>query len=465
MNIYHSLGSLELGDGDITALDATSLISMPNLVDFSLTSEDWNMNFPTINSENSVSISTFEELFENPMMGQSIIWTESMRDHVPIDLQQGVFQNADNEFSFATNNSIYSVPVDDSEDLLAPTDLREESYSRDQLESNNIGEAPTEETDALRQCPHQSTLQQQVLLQQTDEAGQINVHFPKNQISYGLTEIKEYPTNGKKSTKVVKSLDVSSILTFAECSELLITLGEVPMAVSVPPCPYQRARYEGECSDTNRYIFVPWNQIFTITIPDVRLVLAANVTVQLRITRTTVQHGTSGLTLLHPYPIWINDDHASVHSGSLFVPVTEQNMKNGYLQIENFALLRLKQPDLAKIKTLTVYSSTQLSCYDLHPTGTNGGKETRDEYNLQRSMLVFQLVFVDENNIAYCTDAICKTDVIQEYEGKEMSKLRPILDSYGAPQRSRSPMKHKRIGRQNKLRATASKKSRGVAKR
>ncbi|CAM4870437.1 unnamed protein product [Rotaria socialis] len=419
MDIYHSFESLGLDDGGITALDATSLISMPNLVDFS-----W----------------TDEETFENPTMEQSMIWTESMGDHVPIVLQQEVFQNAE-------------------------TNLHEENYSQEQWQPNNIGEDPTEETDALYQCPHQSILQQQVLMQPTDKAGQINVNVANNQISYGSTVVEEYPTNEKKSTKLVKSVDASSTITFAECSQLLVTFDEASMAVSVPPCPYQRARYEGECSGANRYIFVPWNQIFTITIPDLRLVLAANFTVQLRITRTTVQHGTSGLTSLHPYPIWINNDDAKAHNGSLFVPVTEQNMKNGYLHINNLALLRLKQPDLAKITALAVYSPTQLSFSDLHSTGMNGGKKIRDEYDLQRSMLVFQLFLVDEHNMAYCTDVICKTDIIQEYEAKEMSKLRPILDSYGAPQRSRSPMKHKRIGRQKKSRGTSSKKSRGVAKR
>ncbi|CAF5018541.1 unnamed protein product, partial [Rotaria socialis] len=113
----------------------------------------------------------------------------------------------------------------------------------------------------------------------------------------------------------------------------------------------------------------------------------------------------------------INNDDAKAHNGSLFVPVTEQNMKNGYLHINNLALLRLKQPDLAKITALAVYSPTQLSFSDLHSTGTNGGKKIRDEYDLQRSMLVFQLFLVYEHNMAYCTDVICKTDIIQEYEG------------------------------------------------
>ncbi|CAF4692620.1 unnamed protein product, partial [Rotaria socialis] len=270
MDIYHSFESLGLDDGSITAPDAISLISMPNLVDLLV------------------------------------------------------------EINLHCKFCKYITRFNSHSYLYFLIDI-EENYSQHQWTPNNIGEAPTEETDALRQYPRKSTLQQQVIMQPTDEVGQIGVSLTSNPISYGSTVVEEYPTNGKKSTKLVKSVDVSSTITFAECSQLLVTFDEASMAVSVPPCPYQRARYEGECSGANRYIFLPWNQIFTITIPDLRLVLAANFTVKLRITRTTVQHGTSGLTLLHPYPIWINNDDAKAHNGSLFVPVTEQNMKNGYL--------------------------------------------------------------------------------------------------------------------------------------
>ncbi|CAM4870441.1 unnamed protein product [Rotaria socialis] len=383
MDIYHSFESLGLDDGSITAPDAISLISMPNLVDLLV------------------------------------------------------------EINLHCKFCKYITRFNSHSYLYFLIDI-EENYSQHQWTPNNIGEAPTEETDALRQYPRKSTLQQQVIMQPTDEVGQIGVSLTSNPISYGSTVVEEYPTNGKKSTKLVKSVDVPSTITFAECSQLLVTFDEASMAVSVP------------------HVHI---NVLDMKIPDLRLVLAANFTVQLRITRTTVQHGTSGLTSLHPYPIWINNDDAKAHNGSLFVPVTEQNMKNGYLHINNLALLRLKQPDLAKITALAVYSPTQLSFSDLHSTGTNGGKKIRDEYDLQRSMLVFQLFLVYEHNMAYCTDVICKTDIIQEYEAKEMSKLRPILDSYGAPQRSRSPVKHKRIGRQKKSRGTSSKKSRGVAKR
>ncbi|CAF5161553.1 unnamed protein product, partial [Rotaria sp. Silwood1] len=64
---------------------------------------------------------------------------------------------------------------------------------------------------------------------------------------------------------------------------------------------------------------------------------------------------------LHPYPIWIRHNHAKVHGGSLLIPVTEQDFENGYITIENLVMIRLTQPDLAKMKTFAIYLPTQLS--------------------------------------------------------------------------------------------------------
>ncbi|CAF1340801.1 unnamed protein product [Rotaria sordida] len=267
------------------------------------------------------------------------------------------------------------------------------------------------------------------------------------------------------STMNPEDQDNPSTPTFLESDySVSISNGE-SIEVSVPPCPYQRARYEDECLDANRYIFVPWNKSLTITIPDLRLRLPARVTVYLRITRITQKHNTSDLTFLHPYPIWIRHDHVKVHGNSLFIPVTERNFKNGCIKIENLAMLRLRQSNLAKMKTLTIYSPTQLTFTDLHPTGTNGAKETRDQYNLRQSILTFQLVVVDENNMAYCTDTICETESINEYDATEIKNLRYILDTYGAPKRIRSPMKNKKIGELKKPRAITSKRNQVVTDR
>jgi hypothetical protein len=45
-------------------------------------------------------------------------------------------------------------------------------------------------------------------------------------------------------------------------------------------------------------------------------------------------------------------------------------------------------------------------------------KRIRDEYKLQHSVLIFQLVRVDQNNVAYVTDCFCQTEPLHEIEGK-----------------------------------------------
>lgn len=44
-------------------------------------------------------------------------------------------------------------------------------------------------------------------------------------------------------------------------------------------------------------------------------------------------------------------------------------------------------------------------------------KRTRDEYKLRQSVLNFQIVRVDQNNVAYLTDCFCQTEPIHEMEG------------------------------------------------
>jgi hypothetical protein len=49
---------------------------------------------------------------------------------------------------------------------------------------------------------------------------------------------------------------------------------------------------------------------------------------------------------------------------------------------------------------------------------TRAPKHIRDEHQLRQSVLNFQLVRVDQNNIAYLTDCFCQTEPIHEIEGK-----------------------------------------------
>ena len=51
----------------------------------------------------------------------------------------------------------------------------------------------------------------------------------------------------------------------------------------------------------------------------------------MRITRTTINHRKDNLIFCHPYPIWIKNKNAKIHNDSVFIPVTDKDMKNGFL--------------------------------------------------------------------------------------------------------------------------------------
>lgn len=52
----------------------------------------------------------------------------------------------------------------------------------------------------------------------------------------------------------------------------------------------------------------------------------------MRITRTTINDRKDNLVFYHPYPIWIKNSNAKVHNGSIFIPITNDDMKNGFIK-------------------------------------------------------------------------------------------------------------------------------------
>jgi hypothetical protein len=54
----------------------------------------------------------------------------------------------------------------------------------------------------------------------------------------------------------------------------------------------------------------------------------------------------------------------------------------------------------------------------MHSIEIDTAKRIRDEYHLRQSILNFQLVRVDQNNVAYPTDCFCQTESLHELEGK-----------------------------------------------
>lgn len=188
------------------------------------------------------------------------------------------------------------------------------------------------------------------------------------------------------------------------------------MHIIYPPSNNQRIRYENECKNTIRYMSISDNRNLTIKIPDLSDLLQSTETLWMRITRTTIPNGSEHVQFHHPYPLWIRNRTARIHSGSIYVEISETDIKNGLFEINTLAMLRLKQEQLAKLNDLAVYKPDQLDFSDFRSIESKNPKRIRDEYQLQQSIINFQLVRVDQNNIAYPTDCRCQTDILHELE-------------------------------------------------
>ncbi|CAF1104258.1 unnamed protein product [Rotaria sp. Silwood1] len=176
------------------------------------------------------------------------------------------------------------------------------------------------------------------------------------------------PSNLNINKKDIVKLSVNSlkITTFINSNKFIHTGRS--MTIFIPPCSNQRVRYENECEKILRYLSVPNKRTMTIEIPDLRDIFAISDTIWIRITRTTIDHRNDHLIFYHPYPTWIKDRNARIHNGSIFLQITDRDMKNGFIEIDTLALIRLKQDDLAKINTLGIYSRTQLNFLVFHHT-------------------------------------------------------------------------------------------------
>jgi hypothetical protein len=51
----------------------------------------------------------------------------------------------------------------------------------------------------------------------------------------------------------------------------------------------------------------------------------------MRITRTTINKREDQLIFYHPYPLWIKNQNARIHHGSIFIRITEKDMENRFL--------------------------------------------------------------------------------------------------------------------------------------
>ncbi|CAF1345555.1 unnamed protein product [Adineta steineri] len=189
------------------------------------------------------------------------------------------------------------------------------------------------------------------------------------------------------------------------------------------PDPYQRARYEDELDEDLRFISTPTNKGIELEMPDLRSRIPANMSLMMRVSRTTIPFDSDQTICCHPYPLYTKNEHAIAHHGSILFPVTDKNMEEQLIRIEDLIIQRIKQPTLKTIKQWPIYTSNQLDCNGFHSINIDKAKAIISTYNLRYSVLHFQIFLVDENQMAYATDLLCETTPIYEYEHKERENL------------------------------------------
>ncbi|CAF4876077.1 unnamed protein product [Rotaria sp. Silwood1] len=182
----------------------------------------------------------------------------------------------------------------------------------------------------------------------------------------------------RTNSAVVKTSDLHAHSNFINNTWLYETGGSLKLHTSPYPC--QRARYERELKQDLRYISTPGNNCIDFERIELRSRMSVNTSVIMRVCRTTIPYGPDEIVFCHPYPLWVKDEHAKVHHGSLLIDITDQIMNN---------------------ETINV----------LH----------------------FQIFLVDENQVAYPTDLLCETTPILEYEDKD----RKSLSVFSASERKR----------------------------
>ena len=72
---------------------------------------------------------------------------------------------------------------------------------------------------------------------------------------------------------------------------------------------------------------------------ELRSRISLNTSVIMRVSRTTTPYGPDGTVFCHPYPLWVKDEHAKVHHGSLLIDVTDQIMNNQPIKYRYLMLL------------------------------------------------------------------------------------------------------------------------------
>jgi len=63
----------------------------------------------------------------------------------------------------------------------------------------------------------------------------------------------------------------------------------------------------------------------------------------MRVSRTTIAYGPDQTVLCHPYSLWMKDEHAKVHHGSVVFPITNQQMEDQSIKYRYLVFLNISK--------------------------------------------------------------------------------------------------------------------------
>ncbi|UJR13177.1 hypothetical protein I4U23_000199 [Adineta vaga] len=223
----------------------------------------------------------------------------------------------------------------------------------------------------------------------------------------------------KKKQQVIKSTDIVEPPNFSNGSEDQMINLQITNTINVrvQPGPDQHVRYEKECIKTTRYTKATDGKPITIDltqmIDHLNLCREHGCIPWVRTTRTTVDK--SGVFLVHPYPIWMKNKKAKAHGGSLYTEITEDDISKGYIEMENLIIVTLKQDILERTDRFTIYDSSKVVFTDACFPCAITAKNMIEQYQLSQSVLHFQIMLSDANNILYPTNSCCETVTLTDY--------------------------------------------------
>ncbi|CAF1443958.1 unnamed protein product [Adineta ricciae] len=271
-----------------------------------------------------------------------------------------------------------------------------------------------------------------------------------------MTQLLTEDSNDNQNI-LVKSTDIVEYPFFVDdCQQQYIYI-EVnnPISIKTQPCADYHVRYEGDNKPSPRYTKAADKKAIQIDFsPDLsdiwRLWKESGYIPWMRITRTTAPNSDSNVIFRHPYPIWMKNNRTKVHDGSIYIQISDDDISNGYIKIENLIMVSIKQDKLAMIDRFAIYNPLQTLFSEYCNTHTNNAKTIIDTFNLRRSKLCFQIMMADVVNTVYPMNCCCETIAMTEYTGKKTSAESDELSS---------SKKRKRNEEQFQLRKTKAKKA------